>query len=256
MGLLDCQMMQGESLRNSDRQALSSLLRADSASDAVAAYYALSHDEKRTTLLVGRDGTGQVSAFVAVCRTGMDLFRPLVIVREFQTGAAAGLLEHALAPGRSYQFIAPPSLVSTVNAMLEVNERALCALYEMRRSSFKPVVNVLVVGALDSQNRPRFVIRSASGEAAAEAGLVWQSDTFAELYVTVQPSARGRGWGRSVVSACTAYLLEAGLRPLYVTDPDNTPSVHLCQALGYRDTGVRQYICTGVCKLASPWPTG
>jgi ribosomal protein S18 acetylase RimI-like enzyme len=245
-------MMQGESLRNSERQVLSSLMHFDKASDAMAAYYALSHDEKRTNLLVGRDEAGRVSAFVAVCRTGMDLFRPLVVVHEFQPGAAAGLLWEALTPGHPYHLIAPPSLASAVNAVLEVDERILCALYEVHRSSFKPIVNVLVVGARDSQGRPRFVIRSASGEIAAEAGLVWQSDEFAELYVTVQPSARGRGWGRSVVSACTAYLLEAGLRPLYVTDPDNGPSVRLCQALGYRDTGVRQYVCTGVCKLVPP----
>ncbi len=248
MGLPGCQMMQRESPRNSDRQALSSLLRLDNVSDAVAAYYALSYDEKRTNLLVGRDGAGRVSAFVAVCRTGMDLFRPLVVVHEFLPGAATRLLEETLMPGHPYHLIAPPSLASAVNAVLEVDERALYALYEVRRSSFKPMLNVLAVGARDSQGRPRFVIRSASGETAAEAGLVWQSDEFAELYVTVQPSARGRGWGRSVVSACTAYLLEANLRPLYVTDLDNSPSIRLCQALGYRDTGVRQYVCTGVCK--------
>ncbi|MBN1887914.1 MAG: GNAT family N-acetyltransferase [Thermoflexales bacterium] len=227
---------------------MSSLLRLDNVSDAVAAYYALAHDEKRTNLLLGRDEAGRVSAYVAVCRTGMDLFRPLVVVHEFLPGAAAGLLERALTPGHPYHIIAPLSLASAVNAVLEVDERGLGALYEVRRSSFRPMLNVLVVGTRDSQGRPRFVIRSASGETAAEAGLVWQSDEFAELYVTVQPAARGRGWGRSVVSACTAYVLEAGLRPLYISDPDNSSSVRLCQALGYRDTGVRQYICTGVCK--------
>ncbi|NJM40187.1 MAG: hypothetical protein HC853_05195 [Anaerolineae bacterium] len=50
-------------------------------SDALASYFALEHDEKRTKLTVREDERGRTLAFVAVCQTGIDLFRPLVIAR-------------------------------------------------------------------------------------------------------------------------------------------------------------------------------
>lgn len=235
-------------MNTEDRQAIRPLLRLDSPADALTAYYALTHDDKRVQLTVGRDETGRANGFVAVCRTGLDLFRPLVVIRAESPEAAAALLDRALAPGRPYYVVAPLALASVLSVVLDVHERGVNSIYQVRRTSFKPAVNVLVVGARDAEGRPRFVIRSASGDVVAEAGLNWQSDEFAEVYVNVQPPARGRGLGRSVVSACTAYLLEAGLRPLYITDPDNLAAVRLCQALGYTDTGAREYVCAGVRK--------
>jgi N-acetylglutamate synthase-like GNAT family acetyltransferase len=231
-----------------DRQLLRPLLRLDSPADALAAYYALSYDEKRVQLTVGRDGEGRVNGFAAVCQTGLDLFRPLVVVRSESPDAAASLLLQALAPGRPYYAIVPPSLESVLDIVFDIQERDINPIYEARRALFKPVINVLVVASRDSENKPRFVIRSASGDVVAESGLNWQSDEFAEVYVNVQPHARGRGLGLSVVSACTSYLLEAGIRPLYMTSHNNGPAIRLCQALGYTDTGAREYVCTGMLK--------
>ncbi len=225
-----------------ERQAISLLLNPHSPADAVAAYYALSYDKKRVQLTVGRDEAGRANGFVAVCQTGMDLFRPVVMLRAESAQVAQALLQTALAPRRPYYVIAPPALAPALNDALDLQERAINNIYEARRSSFKPVINVLVTGGRDAEGKPRFVIRSAAGDVVAEAGLNWQSDEFAEVYVNVQPAARGRGLGRSVVSACTAYLLEAGIRPLYITNQNNAAAIQLCQALGYRDTGAQEYV--------------
>jgi ribosomal protein S18 acetylase RimI-like enzyme len=231
-----------------ERQAIRSLLNLNSPTDALTAYYALWHDEKRVALTVGRDDASRVGGFVAVCQTGLDLFRPLVVLRAASPPIASTLLARALAPGRPYLVIAPVALATVTNTVLDTQERSVNNIYEAKRSSFKPIVSVLVVGSRDAANKPRFVIRSASNEIVAESGVNWQSDEFAEVYVAVQSAARGRGLGRAVVSACTAYLLEAGLRPLFITDQDNAAAVRLCQALGYSDTGAREYVCAGVRK--------
>ena len=42
---------------------------------------------------------------------------------------------------------------------------------------------------------------------------------------TRQFAARGRGLGKSVVSACIAHLIESNLRPLYIVDQNNAESV-------------------------------
>lgn len=231
-----------------DKRQLGSLLNLHSPADALAAYYALSYDDKRVQLTVEQDKEGRAIGFVAVCQTGLDLFRPLVVLRADLPATAIALLHKALVPGRPYYIIAPLELTPALNAVMDIEERDVNHIYEARRSSFKPIANVLVVGSRDAQHKPRFVIRSATGAVIAEAGLNWQSDEFAEVYVNVQPAARGRGWGKSVVSACTSYLLGAGLRPLYITSANNLPAVRLCQALGYKDTGAREYVCTGVKK--------
>ncbi len=231
-----------------DRQLIRPLLEPTHPADALTAYYALLHDEKRTRLTVGRDRFGKINSFVAVCQTGMDLFRPLVVMRAAFTSVAQEILKRALAVGRPYYVVAPPSFTHALNVVLDVHEHNVNQIYQARRASFKPVINVLVVGSRNSEGKPRFAIRSASGDIIAEAGLNWQSDEFAEVYVTVQPAARGRGLGRSVASACTSYVLEAGLRPLYITHPENVAAVRLCHALGYTDTGATEYTCVGVCR--------
>ena len=70
---------------------------------------------------------------------------------------------------------------------------------------------------------------------------------FAEVFVYVHPKGRGRGWGKSVVSACTAGLLEERRRPLYMVREANQASIMLAEGLGYVDTGAREL--TGECQL-------
>ena len=64
------------------RRAIRHLLREDDPADAMAAYYALYHPDDKTTLVVPPTTEGQrANGYVALSRTGIDLFRPLVTMR-------------------------------------------------------------------------------------------------------------------------------------------------------------------------------
>jgi L-amino acid N-acyltransferase YncA len=231
-----------------DRRSIAPLLREHSPADAMAAYYALRHSELRTTLTLHRDSRGTVDAFIAVCQTGYDLFQPLAVLRAPSPEVAAWLLRAALSPVRSYHIVAPPHLAPGIEAELNVRAAATHLVLEMRPADFKPVLNVLVTSSRGPDGAPRFAIRAADGTVVAESGTNWRSEEFAEVFVQVEPAARGRGLGKSVVSACTADLLESNLRPLYIVDQDNAESVAIAEALGYTDTGARERAYVGSLK--------
>jgi RimJ/RimL family protein N-acetyltransferase len=234
-----------------DRQAIAPLLHDHSPEDALAAYYALHHSEIRTKLSVHRDERGHALGFMAVCQTGFDLFQPLAVLRApTANGAdvAAWLLRNGLSPTRSYHVSVPPALAPAVEAEMNVTSSATHWVYEARRAGFKPVINVLVTSSRGPDGGMRFAIRAADGSVVAESGTNWRSDEFAEVFVHVEFAARGRGLGKSVVSACTAHLFESNLRPLYFVDQDNTESVAVAETLGYTDTGVRERAYIGSLK--------
>jgi predicted GNAT family acetyltransferase len=105
-------------------------------------------------------------------------------------------------------------------------------VYLLDPGAFQPIVNVLVQPAMSADGTPRFEIQS-QGEVVAMAGTNWRSPNFAEVYVYVHPRGRGRGWGKSVVSACSAHLLEERRRPLYAVAEGNESSRSIAEALGY-----------------------
>jgi len=230
-----------------DRQAIAPLLRTHSPADALAAYYALRHSELRTHIVVHRDERNTPDGFMAVCRTGFDLFQPLVVMRAPTDAVAAWLLRNGLSPTRSYHIVVPPSLAPAIEANMNVQAAETYLVCEAHRSNFTPVVNVLVTSshAPDDTQGMRFIIRAADGTVLAESGTNWRSDEFAEVFVRVELAARGRGLGKSVASACTAYLLDCSLRPLYIVDEKNTESVAIAQALGYTDTGASERAYVG-----------
>ena len=228
-----------------DRQGIAPLLRTHSPEDALAAYYALRHSELRTHLVVHRDERNTPDGFIAVCRTGFDLFQPLVAMRASTADVAAWLLHKGLSPDRPYQVVVPPSLAPTIEANMNVQAAATRVIFEARRSSFTPIINVLVMSSRGPDSSMRFIIRAADGTVVAESGTNWRSDEFAEVFVQVEFAARGRGLGKSVASACTAYLLEYDLRPLYIVDQNNSESIAIAQALGYTDTGASEHAYVG-----------
>jgi len=230
-----------------DRQAIAPLLRTHNPEDALAAYYALRHSELRTRLVVHRDKRHTPDGFIAVCRTGFDLFQPLAVMRASTADVAAELLQAGLSPARPCQVVVPPSLAPTIEANMNVQASATHLILEAHRSSFTPVINVLVMSsrAPDDTQGMRFIIRAADGTVVAESGTNWRSDEFAEVFVHVELAARGRGLGKSVASACTAYLLDCNLRPLYIVDKNNTESIAIAQALGYTDTGASERAYVG-----------
>jgi hypothetical protein len=232
---------------NEDRRALRSLLSPHEPADALASYYALWHDARRTQLIISRDAQGRANGFVVACQTGADLFRPLVTLRASDSSTVGDLLRSTLVPNRPYQVFAPVTLASAVREHLEVQRSRLLSLYRLDPTRFQPIINVLVRQVAGADGTPRFQIES-QGQTAAISGTNWRSPTFAEVYVYVHPTGRRRGWGKSVVSACTASLLEARLSPLYLAERKNQISVRIAEDLGYVDTGHLEFIAEGHLK--------
>lgn len=241
---------------NEQRRAIRPLLSPTDPADALTSYYALWHDPRRTHLALHHDERGRVDGFIAVCQTGVDLFRPLVTLRAQDEQAAGDLLSAALSAGRPYQVIVPVTLASAVRSHFQVSRSGLLQIYRLDPSRFQPVINVLVQRVTSADGAPRFQIES-QGQVAAMAGTNWRSPSFAEIFVYVHPRGRGRGWGKSVVSACTAALLDEGLRPLYMVEEANEASIQIAAGLGYVDSGSRQSVVEGTLnQVASPGGEG
>lgn len=204
--------------------------------DAVAWYFALEHEPRRTKLFMKQDAHGRALAFAAVCQTGLDLFRPLVVMRGDDAPALRAVLKEALQARRQYLFNALPINKPDLEAVADLHGDALHALYTLDRDAFKPVVNILVQTSKTPDGLLRATIKTRDGENAAEAGVSWMSSRFAEVYVKVIEAARNRGLGKSVVSAVSAQILQAGRTPLYIVEPSNTASIRLAERLGYRNT--------------------
>lgn len=226
------------------RTVIAPLLNATPA-DALAAYFALEHDPRRARLIVRADSAGRVVAFVAVCQTGMDLFRPLVVARGDDSAALRDALREALAPGRQYLFSIRPSARPDLEAVAHLHGEIVVATFAVQRADFKPVVNILVQTSRTPDGQLRASIPARGEGLAAEAGTSWISTRYAEVFVGVAESLRGRGLGKSVVSAVSAQVLDMGRVPLYMAAVENEPSRRLALALGYHDTGATEL--TGAC---------
>ncbi len=226
---------------NEKRRAIRPLLSPGDVADALTSYYALWHDSHRTQLTLHHDAGGRVDGFVAVCQTGADLFRPLVTLRAPNEGVVATLLGEALAPNRPYQVIVPVTLASAVRQHLQVGRSHLTHIYRFDPARFQPIINILVQSVTTADGAPRFQIES-QGQLVAMSGTNWRSPSFAEVFVYVHPQGRERGWGKSVVAACTAALLEKRLRPIYMVQEDNTASIRIAEGLGYLDSGQRAFV--------------
>jgi RimJ/RimL family protein N-acetyltransferase len=232
-----------------ERLALKPALDLRSPADAVYAYYALYHPEERTKIALHHADDGAVAGFVAVCQTGQRLFQPTVVLRTADVHVVAPLLERTLEPGRPYYIITTPDLRPALASKMESTRIAVSHVYSIDLARFEPTINVLVVREASRGPAPRFSIR-AGEDAVAQAGLNWLSPQFAELFVWTRPAARGRGWGRSVISAATTWAIHSGRRPLYVADVKNPESLAFAKAIGYVDTGVRELVIDGVWRGA------
>lgn len=214
------------------------LLDNSSPADAPTAYFALYHPAARSALYTLDNNADGVTGFVGVFQTGIDLFRPLVTLVCPEPESAAALLHRALIPNRPYVFFARMNQFPLVGGSLRVDRHRTLQVFQLDSRRFQPEINVLVRHNTAHDGTPRAVIESHGMRATA--GLNWQSPTFAELFVHVDPEARQRGWGKSVVAAVTQMVLESGRIPLYLVQNDNEVSRHLAESLGYVDTGARQ----------------
>jgi GNAT superfamily N-acetyltransferase len=229
------------------RRELRPLLSPHDPADALAGYYALWHDPRRTRLTLSRDAQGRVDGFAAACQTGADLFRPLVTLRAPDADAAGRLLREVLAPNRPYYVSVPLTLASAVREHLDLEQSRVLSIYRLEPARFQRIVNVLVQQVRAADGEPRFQIES-QGQIMAVSGTNWRSPAFAEISVYVHPSGRNRGWGKSVASACTSAVIEARLRPLYLVEEENRHSVRIAEGLGYLDTGLRELAAEGRLK--------
>ena len=228
------------------RDRVRPLLNVSAAADALPVYYALYHDPARTQLHVRDGATGRPEGFVAVCRTGQRLFQPTVVLRTPDARGAVELLRQALTAGRPYYVITTPDLRDVVLGVVQIEQPERNHLYRLDLARFEAPINVLVVAEQGLRGLPRFVIR-AQGEVAAEAGINWMSPYFAAVSVQTKLEARGRGWGESVVAACSRWVTRSGRHALYLVNENNAASLALAKAAGYVDTGVREFAGDGVC---------
>lgn len=225
------------------RQAIRPLLNERSAADGMAVYYAFHHADDRTRLFTHERGGGKTDAYVALSRTGIDLFRPLLTLRLNQDDpeGAADLIHRALSPGSSVFIHSPAEYRPLLAALFEFKSEQLLHLYKLESQKFEPIVNVLVMRSATPDGLPRYIIKPTSpdgeDEIGASATINWQTERFAEVTVYTNPQHRQRGWGRSVVSALVRDLLEKGRTPLYEVSSQNEASLNLARSLGFVNTG-------------------
>jgi ribosomal protein S18 acetylase RimI-like enzyme len=229
--------------REAWRSLLQPLLDERSPADALACYYAFHHPAERKEIFAHDAPTlGRADGFLVRARTGMDLFRPLVTFRADTEAAAQALFETGLLPNRPVYLVAPEKLSAWINAHLLVSEAEIHTVYRFDASRSQTQINVLLTTSAGPDGTPRCEIRSTASKAGAVAGVNWQSPRFAEIFVHTDPAVRGRGWGKSVVAALARQLVAGGRTPLYVVAESNEYSIRLAEAVGFVDTGYREYV--------------
>ncbi len=231
------------------RRAIYHLLDEENPADGMAAYFAFHHPDNRTILRPFPYTAIRADGYVAMSRTGMDLFRPFVTLRlpihNMQTSSE--IIYEAIDPGTAVILNSPAHYAPLMRALFTIQTEEQLSLFRLRPSNFQPVLNVLVTQDKAANGLPRFAIRDRDNNViGASATLNWQSPTYAEIGVTTRAGYRRRGWGRSVVSAMANYLLENGRTPLYVVAQNNEASIQLAERVGFTDSGVREMMIQAV----------
>lgn len=229
----------------SDRQRLEALLDRRSAADALASYYALEHPQDRVKLFGYAAPDGEAIGFLAVAQTGLDLFRPLLVPFIAKREFLRRLLRDALRPGQEFLLHLPADQLSWLEGEVEVHLQRVTELLRLERSAYEPVLNVLVVEADGPSHTPRYEIRTAEGIQAA-AGVNWQGERFAEVYLEADEAARGRSLTKSVLSALVGRLLGERRTALYRVETRRVSVKTEAFHLGFRPTGVSSALVEGV----------
>lgn len=223
------------------RHQLASLLDRRSAADATAAYYALHHPPSKVKLYGYYPSNSRPSGFLAVASTGLDLFRPVAVPFAAQPFPLIALMREGLGSGRPALVHLPVDQLEWVEGVLEMEDARTLELMRLSPQEFEPLINVLVVEALTPTGWPRYEIRSRDTVVAA-AGLNWMGEYFAEVYLEVQPEARERRLGESVLAAIVSRLLSERRVPVYLVEVDDNEAQLEASTLGFRPTGIRTVI--------------
>ena len=228
------------------RRAIRPLLGEIRPADALANYYAFYHPDQRTSLVVHPPEAQIAQGYIALSRTGMDLFRPLLTMRlpHHDHQASSELVQNSLPEGAPAIVYAPEDHGPLLRAFFDIQSEERLRVLVLDHGHFQPVVNVLVTQEKSPNGLPRFVIRSRQDDnrLAASAGINWQTPTFAEISVFTEADHRRQGWGRSVVAALCQHILQDGRTPLYTVGENNRPSVQLAESTGFVDLGIRRLL--------------
>jgi len=154
------------------------------------------------------------------------------------------LLSNHLDEGREHLFAAREQRASVLKRCLITWDERYNLIYTVDQASFQPDSRHFVKKVAREDGFSRFEIRDGE-DVIATAGTNWRSPYFAEVGVCTQEGFWGHGLAEAVVSACTVELLKEGIKPLYIVAEGNTASIRVCEALGYRFTGYREFSCRG-----------
>ena len=234
------------SLTPGGRAAITKLLDLTDPEDALTAYYALySPSEKATVhLMWERD---EPTSFLAIYQTAVELFTPLVVLRSPSADVTLKLLRTYLPPDREYFFALGEWDVKSLRMACRTWEEAHERIYTLDPTDFVPHHHPSLCRRDREDGWVRFEI-VLGGKVVSRAGTNWESPYFGEIGVVTEEAYRGQGLGKAVVSACTEALLGRGIAPLYHTDENNLASRRLCEALGYRFRGHREFACRGMLR--------
>ena len=230
----------------SRRRAVRPLLDEIKPADALACYYAFYHPNNKTSLVPYPPDARNARGYIALSRTGLDLFRPLVTMRLPLDDhlAAAELVRTALPSQAPAILTAPEDHAPLLHGFFDVQTEERYRVLVLDRNRYQPVINILVTQEESANGLPRFVIRSRQDDnrVAASAAINWQTPTFAEISVFTEADQRRQGWGRSVVAALCQHVLEGGRTPLYAVGENNRPSLQLAENAGFVDSGLRRLL--------------
>lgn len=230
------------------RRAIRHLLDDLNPADASAVYFAFHYPDTKTQLVTYPTQTDQAVGYIAFSRTGIDLFRPFVTLRLpiHDLTASADLIYTTIMPDMPLILDVPALYMPLIRALFTIHSEEKLCLYTLNRYHFEPILNVLVVQETSVNGFPRFVIRqrttAGTEETMATAGLNWLSPYFGEISVNTNPNYRRQGFGRSVVSAMSQYILDRGIIPLYLVAENNEASIKLAETIGFLDSGSRSYL--------------
>jgi len=240
-------------IQTSERGQLADLLAPRSAADAMAAYYALDHPSDRVTLFAHLPRNAKPNSFLVMARTGLDLFRPLVIPFAGHGETLKALLQAALKPGQPVLVDLPAGYRSLAEEVVELQEVREAEFLRLDPSLYVPQINVLVLESRTPDGWPRFEIRSGEMLQAA-AGLNWKGDHFAEVYVEAEPEAVMRGHRAAVLSVIAGHLLGERRIALYHVGNDDFAAKAEALDVGFRRTGARNVSAQAILGRDDPKP--
>ncbi len=181
------------------RRLIRPLLNQHDAADGMASYYAFHHADAKTQLVTLPTEDGRTQGYIAISRTGYDLFRPFITMRLpiQELAQSRQLINDALQPGTPIIAQVPSHYFPLMQALFHIESAQTMVLYQLDNGRFRANINLMVVRSRAANGLPRFIIRNQEGDLVAAVALNWQSPHFAEVSVNTKPGYRRQGWGKA-----------------------------------------------------------